>query len=399
MPNGFKGLDCPVPGAMIDVTRLLDRRMQGRLPTGIDRVSLEYVRYFGHRSTALVRYAGQWIELSPQQSRRIFAALLAPAINFTPLVRRTVARAIPASFGRKFAQPRIMFHTGHNGLEKTDYANRLRRSRLRPLFFIHDLIPLTHPEYCRPGEARRHRSRMETILTLGQGVIANSAATLDALTAYARRNRLSLPPAVVAPLAPAQLSAAEACPLINRPYFVILGTIEPRKNHWLLLQLWRRLIERWGTAAPSLVIIGQRGWECENVVDLLERCTSLRGFVHEYSACTDTELAAWLRHARALLFPSFTEGYGMPLVEALTLGVPVIASDLPVFREIAGRIPEYLDPLDGRGWWEMIEAYTAAEHPLRTAQLQKIAGFFPPSWEDHFAQVEGLMEQMHGLAD
>lgn len=399
MPMGLKGLDAPVPGTMIDVTRLLDRRMQGRLSTGIDRVSLEYVRYFGHSASALVRYAGQWIELSPQQSRRIFTALLAPSTHFIPLVRRTVARAIPASFGRKFSQPRIMFHTGHNGLELAAYANRLQRSRLRPLFFVHDLIPLTHPEYCRPGEARRHRARMETILTLGQGVIANSAATLEELAAYARRNRLNLPPAVVAPLAPAQLSAAEACPLINKPYFVILGTIEPRKNHWLLLQLWRQLIERWGTAAPSLVIIGQRGWECENVVDLLERCTTLRGFVHEYSACTDTELAAWLRHARALLFPSFTEGYGMPLVEALTLGVPVIASDLPVFREIAGRIPEYLDPLDGRGWGEMITAYTSTEHPLRTAQRQRLTGFSPPTWNDHFAQVEGLMEQLHGLTD
>lgn len=372
--------------------------MQGRLPTGIDRVSLEYVRHFGHRSTALVRYAGRWIELSAQQSIRIFEALLNPSVNFIPLVRRTVARAIPRSFGRRFSEPRFLFNTGHDGLEKKDYVNRLHCSNLKPIFFVHDLIPLTHPEYCRSGEDKRHRARMNAILTMGHGVIANSAATLEQLTAYAQIDHLSLPPAVVAPLASAKMFAADACPLINKPYFVILGTIEPRKNHWLLLQLWRQLIERLGEDAPRLVIIGQRGWECENVVDLLERCTTLRGFVFEYPACTDTELAAWMGHAQALLFPSFTEGYGMPLVEALSLRVPVIASDLPVFREIAGDIPEYVDPLDGKRWGKLIAAYSSGENPLRLAQCQRMTGFSLPTWEAHFAQVEALMARLHGLS-
>src|SRR5580698_988440 len=100
--------------------------------------------------------------------------------------------------------------------------------------------------------------------------------------------------------------------MISEPYFVILGTIEPRKNHWLLLQVWRRLVERLGDRTPRLVVIGQRGWECENAVDMLERCEELRGVVTELPACPDVELTSYLRHARALLFPSFAEGYGMP---------------------------------------------------------------------------------------
>jgi glycosyltransferase involved in cell wall biosynthesis len=383
-----------MPEALIDITRLLDRRMQGRLPTGIDRVSLEYVRYLQRRATALVRYAGRWIELSQPESIRIFEALLEPGAHFPNLVRRTVARAIPRSFGRRFTEPRFLFNTGHNGLEQQAYIERLRHSRLQPLFFIHDLIPLTHPEYCRSGEAKRHRTRMHTMLTMGRGVLANSATTLDQLTEYAHRHHLPMPPAVVAPLAPADLSPVDACPLLNTPYFVLLGTIEPRKNHWLILQLWRQLIERMGEQAPRLVVIGQRGWECENVIDLLERCTVLQGYVFEYSACNDTELAAWLLHARALLFPSFTEGYGMPLVEALTLGVPVIASDLPVFREIAGTVPKYLDPLDGKAWAETIAAYTLEDSPARRVQLERITRFSPPTWEHHFAQVETFLEQL-----
>ena len=382
------------PEALIDVTRLLDRRMQGRLPTGVDRVSLEYVRHFGKRSTALVRFAGQWIELSPGDSEQVFTALLAQEGAFNPLIRRVVIKAIPRSVSQRFSAPRFFFNTGHSGLEKMQYTQRLQRSKLKPLFFVHDLIPLTHPEYCRPGESERHSVRMNTILLMGQGVIANSAATLEELSAYAQTNGLQMPPSSVAPLAPARLSMLVSKVPLNKPYFVMLGTIEPRKNHWLMLQVWRQLIERLGQAAPCLVLIGQRGWECENVVDLIERCEPLKGFVFEHSVCSDAELASWLHHARALLFPSFTEGYGMPLVEALALGVPVIASDLPVFREIAGDIPEYVDPLDGKRWGNLVVEYATLGSQVRLDQCNRIAGFEAPTWEAHFGQVEELMERL-----
>ncbi|MEF8709234.1 MAG: glycosyltransferase [Candidatus Accumulibacter propinquus] len=208
-----------------------------------------------------------------------------------------------------------------------------------------------------------------------------------------------MPPAVVALLAPAQMPPALPSSPLKRPYFVTVGTIEPRKNHCLLLHVWRKLIERLGNAAPQLVVIGQRGWECENVVDLLERCEILKGVVVEQSACSDAELASWLHHAQALLFPSFAEGYGMPLVEALARGVPVIASDLPVFREIAEDIPEYVDPLDGKRWAELVVAYTLAESPLRRAQRQRMARFVAPTWEAHFEQVESLVERLEVAAN
>src|SRR5258706_1574168 len=216
---------------------------------------------------------------------------------------------------------------------------------------------------------------MRNALTMARGIVAISQDTLDRFRQFAGEAGLPCPPAIVAPLAPGVPSHAPGPRPIPGPYFVVLGTIEPRKNHWMLLQLWRRLIERRGAAAPRLVVIGQRGWECENVVDLLERSEPLRGFVFERNACGDQELATYLHHAQALLMPSFAEGYGMPVVEALAAGVPVIASDLAVFREIAGAVPEYADPLDGRRWLELIEDYSGAPSARRDAQRARIAGF------------------------
>ncbi|MCX7098187.1 MAG: glycosyltransferase family 1 protein [Methylococcales bacterium] len=383
-----------MPEVLIDVTRLLDRKMQGRLPTGVDRVSLEYVRHFSRRSTALVRHAGQWVELSHRDSQRIFEGLLSPDSLCKASVWVAVTKAFPTSFYAQFSAPRFLFNTGHSGLEKLDYTNRLQNSGLKPLFFVHDLIPITHPEYCRSGEAGKHRVRMSMMLKTGHGVIANSAATLKALSAYAQDNGLPMPQSVVALLAPTRLPLPLPEAPLGQPYFVMLGTIEPRKNHWLMLQLWRQLIEHMGSNAPRLVIIGQQGWECENVLDLLERCEILKGFVIQQQACSDTELASWLHHSQALLFPSFAEGYGLPLVEALAQGIPVIASDLPVFRETAGDIPEYVDPLDGMRWKALISDYAQVDSQARIRQCQRLKKFIAPTWDTHFERVEALMESL-----
>jgi glycosyltransferase involved in cell wall biosynthesis len=162
----------------------------------------------------------------------------------------------------------------------------------------------------------------------------------------------------------------------------------------MLLQVWRRLVRRLGTNAPRLLVIGQRGWECEQVLDLLERSELLKGAVVEVARCDDETLAGHLLHARALLFPSLAEGYGLPLVEALRAGVPVIASDLPVFREIAGDVPDFLDPLDAPAWEQAILSYADETGPLRNRQLERLNGFRPPSWQDHFNAVDSWMNTL-----
>ena len=366
--------------------------MNHRLPTGVDRVSLQYLRHYAYKANALIRFAGRWLVFDRGVSARLFDCLHDDSARARGTIRSCIARAY-AGWGRQDAQS-VFLNTGHSGLDQHGYADQLKRRRLQPVFFLHDLIPISHPEYCRPGEAEKHHRRLDTMLSGGRGLIVNSEATRADLTHYAAQSNRELPPVVVAPLAPGALPDPDASSPLGRPYFVVLGTIEPRKNHLLLLHLWRQMLAEQGEATPTLVVIGQRGWECEQVVDLLERCEALKHHVIELPRCSDQTLSTWLRHARALLFPSFVEGFGMPLVEALAHGVPVIASDLGVFREIAGSVPEYLDPLDGCSWREMILDYSAPASEMRHAQCRRLTAFRAATWSQHFEIVDAFLDQI-----
>jgi glycosyltransferase involved in cell wall biosynthesis len=101
-----------------------------------------------------------------------------------------------------------------------------------------------------------------------------------------------------------------------------------------------------------------------------------------------------LGRARALLFPSHAEGFGIPLVEALVAGIPVIASDLAVFREIAGSIPELL-PLDDQDTWiAALTDYASENSVRREEQLVRLKGYAAPTWSAHFDKIEALLDQL-----
>ena len=378
---------------LLDVTRLVWRVWSGRLPTGIDRVCLAYLDHYAPRALAVVQRQELRLVLSAKHSAELFALLRTGGPGFRRRLASLLTAAALSGKPRQSTRGWTYLNIGHTGLDAPGLAGWLRKQQWKPVYLVHDLIPISHPEFCRPGESKRHRQRMRTVLDSAAGVIANSAATRDALLDFARRERRPEPPCEVAWLA--SPDEVEAAPVStgNRPTFVMIGTIEGRKNHQLLLHLWERLATELGPATPKLVLIGQRGWEADEVFALLDRSPRLKGYVRELGRCDDATMLGWLDQARALLMPSFIEGFGIPVIEALQRGVPVIASDLPVFREIAGDIPLYLDPLDGQGWEAAIRAY-CGDAPDRARQLAAMGSFRTPTWKDHFAKVDGWLAKL-----
>ena len=378
---------------LLDASRLIWRVWRGRMPTGIDRVCLEYLRHFRSRALAVVQFRGRRLVLSPGDSDHLFALLL----DGGSAARRRLIALVPRAFlrARRSAPAKRMLYlnVGHTGLDHPALPNWVATNGVKAVYMIHDVIPVTHPQFCRPGEAHKHEVRLENALASATGLIVNSQATLDQIGLFADARALRMPRTLVAWISGYKVAAARAIPTLNRPYFVAVGTIEGRKNHLMLLHVWSRLAAEMRERTPVLLIIGQRGWEAEAAEAMLDTGAELKGHVRELATCSDEELAGWLGNARALLMPSFVEGFGLPVIEALQVGTPVIATDLPVYREVVGDIPTYLAADDADGWERAIREF-AADGPERQRQKQALKDYRAPDWSTHFVQVEEWLQEI-----
>jgi glycosyltransferase involved in cell wall biosynthesis len=366
---------------LLDVTRLIARSWTGRQATGIDRVCLAYLRHFGAHAQAVVQHRGLIRVLGTNESAELFALLEGDA----PATRRRLARQLSAALlprpQRGELAGRAYLNIGHTDFDLAAHHAWIGQSRVRPFYFLHDLIPVLHPEFSRPHAVRRHLGRVESALAQAAGIILGSHAVERDLAGFAAAHGLALPPVAVAPLAGEDfVPPAPQAPENAKPFFLCIGTIEPRKNHRLLFELWQRLAARLGADTPRLVIVGQTG---PMTGDLLAPLAdpALAAHVEHRRTCCDAELARLIHHARAVLLPTLAEGFGLPFVEALQAGTPVIASDLPVLREIGQGAACLIDPADRDGWEQAVIA--ALADPSR-----RVSGFAAPRWPDHFLVVE-----------
>ncbi|HEY8162097.1 MAG TPA: glycosyltransferase family 1 protein [Methylocystis sp.] len=397
-----------------DVTRLVTRALNPS-PNGIDRVDFALARHFiGRGATPLVCTAlgprlsdtnkaldaiegieAFWREAADAGEDAVYRSVVAA------LAGREGGGAEKIRYGRKSGWERISrnwralrdwaldlgrplreapsgavyFNATQFLLDRPWYVRWLdERREVKPVAFVHDLLPVDDPAFFRPREASLHPRRNRNIARLAAGVVVGSRAVAKRFESFAAESGRGDIPICVARLPVSPVFEAACAPpdaLSDAAYFIVCGTIEPRKNHLLLLNVWRELAKN--GAAPKLVIVGKRGWLNENVVDAMMRSPSLRANVIEAGGLSTPGLRRLMAGARALLMPSFGEGFGLPLAEALVAGAPVIASDIEVFREVGGDAPDFLHPLDGLGWLQAIRDYAVPDSRRRAATLARMA--------------------------
>ena len=424
---------------LFDATRLQARAGRST-PTGIDRIDLAYLRAlhgmadvelypvcidaFGlHRlgdaeQAALLAPAPctrddgdddalwHWLHAPPgtprpRQRARPEAAQTTPAAWLrAPLRRRAAGQHLRTLLAPTAGRGCLYLNTSHGQSYRPALARWLRAEQLASVFFVHDLLPIVYPQFNRRREPARHSARLRTISAHARHVIVNSEYTQRSLRAYLEIAGLRVPPITV--LQPGiddafRRDSATAQATTALPYFVMLGTIEPRKNHALLLRLWPRLCET--GIAPRLVIVGRRGWHNREVFDLLDHAPWLREHVIEWSGLGDDAVRALLRGARALLAPSHAEGFHLPVAEALALGTPVLASDIPAHREIAAPHAELLGPADADAWRMAIRDYAADVSPRRHRARERLHHHLAPRWPAHLQQMRSLLADAHSNID
>ncbi|MEL7211187.1 MAG: glycosyltransferase family 1 protein [Pseudomonadota bacterium] len=302
------------------------------------------------------------------------------------LVRRhALARCRPQGLARMIAahipEGASYLNVGHANLTRCVLEAFAHAKRV---VMIHDTIPLDYPEHQADGIPEAFAAKLRRVGELADLVIYNSAQSQRDAQRYFREWGLS-PKGIVVLLGVTEPDLMEGywpdAVDATRPVFVSVGTIEPRKNHALLLDVWEALAkERRADEMPQLVIAGARGWKNEEVFHRLDASGPA---IIELNTLSDADLFVLLKGATALLFPSVTEGFGLPPAEATLLGTPVICADLPVYREFLGDIPVYLDVNDGYLWKKAVE--TALERGKNISGTQATSDHFAlPTWTDHF---------------
>jgi glycosyltransferase involved in cell wall biosynthesis len=339
-------------------TRVVSKEKAARAISGIEA-------HFGEAAAAadpgVLRAVAAWTvglaekpRISPKARRRHPGAPTVAGYTLATIAAagRRAAAALPARARYLCVSQFPLSETGA-------YDWLASRPDVKACFFIHDLLPLQYPEYFRRPELARHQRRLAQLARVGAGALVSTQQVAIALRAeMARLGRVDFPIHIAPMPMAAGFTPGPTAPELQgaAPYFIQCGTIEPRKNHLTILHAWRDMAMSLGAQTPKLILVGARGWENENVLDLLDRSPAIAEHVLELRGINTPTLVALMRGARALLMPSFAEGYGLPIMEALAVGTPVIASDIPVFQDIAAGRVLNLHPLNGLAWRNAIAA-------------------------------------------
>ncbi|PZW45871.1 glycosyltransferase involved in cell wall biosynthesis [Humitalea rosea] len=274
-----------------------------------------------------------------------------------------------------------------------DHLDRMVRERgLKVISVVYDVIAVDLP-WATPGTPDiYHRFFVE------MGHLAHAIVTISAYTAERYRAVIATPndlsPRLSSCLLPVGLAeelVPLAVPALEGQRFVLyVSTIEARKNHRLLIDLWERLRQELppGTL-PALVFVGQWGWGTADDRNRLERNWRLRPHLRVLSRVGDAELAWLYRSAMFTVFPSHAEGFGLGAAESLAFGTPCIISTCPALVEATEGLMPALDPLDFPAWHAMVSRLVT--DPAALEALRRAAGRFRPvprdAFADHLAEI------------
>ncbi len=222
---------------------------------------------------------------------------------------------------------------------------RIRAEGGEVISCIFDLIPELHPHVCHEVTVPLYDAWLQRALVESDGFLAISRTVAEELADFVKKRGLPHRPGLkigwfhcgcdMTPAGDAEISrrirdaAAGATPA-----FLCVSTIEPRKGQRVALRAFE-LLWRDGLDA-KLILVGRRGWLDEAVVAELENHPENGRRLFWFDNAGDADLAFLYDHTRALVLPSFAEGFGLPIVEAAWRGRPVLCSDIPVFREVGG---------------------------------------------------------------
>lgn len=304
------------------------------------------------------------------------------------------------------------------------WNSRLTRSYLYPILkktgihivtMIYDIIPVTHPQYCHKSTIMRFISYFGAVIKYADKIITNTQATADCIEAVCREIGEKCPPYDVAPLGADfkkpedddieitthtdengnEVVDEECRHLVPKPdispvieagkYILMVGTIEPRKNHALLIDALDKGLD------INVVFAGKIGW---NVAELIKRIKThplYKKRLFLINNANDAAINQLYKNAYYLAFPTFNEGFGLPIIESFQRGTPVAASDIDVLKEVGGDFADYIDNTSPDSLIELINN-SLSDPESYLAKKERLKNFVPYTWDEAAENIYNIIK-------
>lgn len=342
--------------------------------TGIQRVVRNYCSGLlrladenGEFEVEPIYWTPEGIRYARSYSRERFGAKLPGDDDFVEVRRHDLAFMVDSSWWspERFSQ----FH------------REVQERSGEVVWMVYDLVPVLTPQYCDPGMPPAFRAWLDYVVSTADGCICISAATESDLLAYAgdsniERERLLWSRHVH--LGSDLESGSQSAPshavldLIHRSksggYAVALSTVEPRKRYDTILAAFNELRRRGGDM--SLVIIGKQGWNVDALAREMREHPEYGKSLHWLESASDGDVKTLLESSCCLIQASALEGFGLAVVEAGSMGIPLFLSDISVFREIADGEATFFDVGDARGLADRLGDACARHSWIRPSSLR-----------------------------
>lgn len=274
----------------------------------------------------------------------------------------------------------------------------LKGNGIKLAVYIYDIIPVTHPQYCHTNTIFNFLDYIGAYLQYTDIVIASAKSTLDAINQLAEELGLKPVKGYVSWLGSdfsrKKIASEKADPEIERiikkgDYILTVGTIEPRKNHKILLDAFDNGLFDDGI---NLVFAGRIGWNVDELEKRIKTHPQYNKKLFLLSGLNDSSIDSLYRKAYLVAFPTYNEGFGLPMIEAFERGTPVVASDCKVLKEVGRDYCRYFDPDQAEEFVQIIrelrrhpEEYLALKNRLKT--------FIPFTWDQAYEKIlTGLRE-------
>lgn len=275
----------------------------------------------------------------------------------------------------------------------------LKKNGVRLVVYVYDIIPVTHPQFCHKQTVYNFMTYIGAYLQYADLILASAQSTLNEIDVLLEQLHLPKIPGKVSWLGSdfnikrtedMEIHEDARHAVESGKYVLMVGTIEPRKNHALILEAFEQELFKKGM---NLIFAGRIGWNVKEFEKKLNEHPKLNKQLFFLRGMNDATIDYLYRNAFCVAFPTFNEGFGLPIIESFQRGTPVLASDIPILREVGGDICDYFDPNSWKSFSDVCGEWME-DSGRYEAVREKVSQYQPVSWDEVTNKIESALEDM-----